>query len=252
MTSLKYILIILLLVLAQSLRSQDIVKIGPAKTKVVFQSDKKIFPCKWRNEELNPEVIALDSTEIPRMLVILEKGLGKYPPKLIKRNLKNIYVLNSIFFSGIDYGGTYYRKRVYISNNGIENGYTDSYLERSFHHEFSSVLLKRHIKYFDKEGWVNANADDFSYGEGGKEALLTNETDKWLNPILYQDGFLNIYSLAAYEEDFNCFAEYIFTNDPGFWAAWESSEAIRKKTEILIQFYNRLNPIFTLEYFRGL
>ena len=99
---------------------------------------------------------------------------------------------------------------------------------------------------------MHANPEGFSYGDGGIAALRTNETSLHLDPGLFEKGFLNQYSLASFEEDWNCFAEYIFMNDPGFWEAWEENEAIREKTAILIGFYNALNPVFTLEYFKGL
>lgn len=237
---------------AAGLYAQDAIPAGPAGTKVIYHPEKRMFPCKWRKKWINPEVIRLDTAEIQRMHAILDRSLGKYPSKLLKKNLRTIYVLKSMFFYGLEYGGTYYKRKVYISNNGIENGYSDAYLEGSFHHEFSSVLLNRHPRSFDKDSWQASCPPGFVYGNGGREALSMNATNLNLDSALFRDGFLNEYSLASPEEDFNCFAEYIFRNDPGFWRAWESSESIRRKTEILIRFYHHLDPIFTLEYFRGL
>jgi len=234
------------------LHSQDGIAAGPDGTKVFYQPEKRMFPCKWRKKRINPEVIRLDTAEIQRMQAILDRSLGKYPSKLLNKNLKAIYVLKSMFFYGLEYGGTYYKRKVYLSNNGIANGYSDAYLEGSFHHEFSSVLLNRHSRSFDKESWQASNPAEFVYGNGGREALSKNATGLSLDSALFRDGFLNEYSLASLEEDFNCFAEYIFRNDPGFWQAWEISEAIRRKTDIFKNFYNRLDPIFTIEYFKDL
>ena len=248
----RYILFILLLVIVQAVKSQDVLFLGPAETKVVFQADGKIFPCKWKNKRINPEFLPLEDQEVLRTKLVLQTSLDKYPPALLKRNLKVIYVAKSIFFYGLEYGGTYFKRKIYLANNGAENGYTDAYLEGSFHHEFSSVLLKRHTRFFDNDSWQATNPLDFVYGNGGREALRMNATGLDLDSVLYTDGFLNEYSLASLEEDFNCYAEYIFRNDPGFWQAWESSEAVRRKTEILVSFYNRMDPVFTLEFFRSL
>jgi hypothetical protein len=225
---------------------------GPDDTPVSYQVSKKSFPCKWRKKRISPEYSQLADEEIPRMQSILDSALHKYPSDLLERNLKKIYVVKTLSFFGLDYGGTYYKKDIYISNNGIEKGFTDAYLEGTFHHEFSSILLKRHVTRVQKQNWKQTNPEGFSYGNGGVEALRSNETGLHLEYSLFEKGFLNQYSLASLEEDWNCYAEYIFVNDPGFWEAWEEYEAIRKKTAILIGFYNALDPMFTLEYFRGL
>jgi len=234
------------------MQAQEVLLLGPAGTKVVFQTGKKIFPCKWRNKKINPEFIPLAQNEIHRTHLVLEASLDKYPAELLEKNLKNIYALQRMFFFGLEYGGTYYKRNVYIANGGLENGYSNTYLEGTFHHEFSSVLLKRHRRHFDLDAWQAANSPEFSYRNGGKEALILNETDLGLDSNLFHRGFLNQYSLASFEEDFNCFAEYIFLNDPGFWQAWEQHEAIRKKTALLISFYHELNSRFTIDYFRKL
>jgi hypothetical protein len=114
------------------------------------------------------------------------------------------------------------------------------------------VLLKRHSRYFDKKAWLAINVGGLEYGTGGLAALQTGNTSLELDSTLYVHGFLNKYSMASVEEDFNCYAEFLFLPDQGFWQAWEESDAVRKKTDIIIQFYHQLDPIFTLDYFRKL
>jgi hypothetical protein len=234
------------------LNAQEFSNAGPDATPVEYKAAKRNFPCKWRKKHVNPEYTELADEERLRTHLILDTALYKYPAKLLDDNLKKIYVFKTLRFFGLDYGGTYYKKEVYISNNGIQNGFTSAYLEGTFHHEFSSILLKRHATRSHKQSWMQSNPEGFSYGKGGVEALRSNETGLHLEDSLFGQGFLNEYSLASFEEDWNCYAEYIFVNDPGFWQAWEEYEAIREKTAILIGFYNALDPVFTLEYFKGL
>lgn len=153
-------------------------------------------------------------------------------------------------FFGLEYGGTYHKRSLYITDNGIEKGYTDAYIEGTIHHEFSSIILKRYSKLFDEDAWIAANPVGFTYGDGGVEALKTEFTSLKLDSSLYIKGFLNEYSLASIEEDFNCYAEFLFISDKEFWLAWRQSEAVRVKTEILIKLYQQIDPVFTLEYFR--
>jgi hypothetical protein len=224
-----------------------------AGTIVCFPLDEDIFPKTWENDQINPQITALEEESQVRVKLILGNAFDKYPPKLLRKNLKKVYVLKTLSFFGLpSYGGTYNRRDIYITDNGISNGYTDKYIEGSFHHEFSSVLMKRHSKHLDVEAWNASKPAGFIYGEGGKEALMTGNTSLFLDSSLIVNGFLNEYSLASMEEDFNCYAENLFLSDDEFWEAWEQSEAVRRKTEIIIDFYNSLNSVFTLQYFRDL
>ncbi|MEJ2006307.1 MAG: hypothetical protein P8X57_15395, partial [Cyclobacteriaceae bacterium] len=135
---------------------------------------------------------------------------------------------------------------------GEDKGYTDKFIEGTFHHEFSSILLKRHTRHFDRKAWRAANPPEFSYGKGGIEALKTENTSLELDSNLFASGFLNRYSLASVEEDINCYTEYLFVGDEDFWRAWEKSEAIKKKTAIIIDFFHQLDQHYSLEYFQNL
>lgn len=236
--------------LFQNVIAQNYSRIGPSDTKVYFDSGKKIFPRTWRNKKINPIATPVSLSEQARLFGIAQTGLQKYPANLLKQNLKKLYFLKTLMFFGLEYGGTYNKRSLYVTDNGIEKGYTDAYIEGTIHHEFSSIILKRYIKLFDEEAWIAANPTGFTYGDGGVEALKTEFTSLKLDSTLYIKGFLNEYSLASIEEDFNCYAEFLFISDKEFWLAWEQSEAVRVKTEILISFYNRIDPFFTLEYFR--
>ena len=243
---------IILLMSTTGILAQEIVKADHSGTKICFVADKKIFPRSWRNDKTAPHARAIKQEAWPHLISIINIALNKYPEKVTRKNLKKVYILRTMMFFGLDFGGTYHKKKVYLTSNGIENGYTDQYIKGTFHHEFSSVLLKRHRKYFDEDAWHAINPPTFKYGDGGKAALQTAKANTKLNNSLYQSGFLNEYSLASMEEDFNCYAEFMFLSDDGFWQAWEQSETIRRKTNIMIKFYHKLNPVFTLEYFKKL
>ncbi|MDT8392418.1 MAG: hypothetical protein RQ761_01145 [Bacteroidales bacterium] len=249
----KAILAGLLLTLALSfIQAQDVYSLGPADTETIYPSDTRIFPCKWRKKKTAPAISGIHLQEISRTNQALEIALNKYPVTLLEKNLKKIYIVSTMRFFNLDYGGTYFRKNVYITNNGIENGYTQKYIEGTFHHEFSSILLIRHKKHFDVKAWHKANPEGFNYGKGGLEALKTENASVELDSSLFHMGFLSRYSLASVEEDFNCYAEYLFLSDHAFWKAWDEHEAIRAKTNIIIAFFSSLNPVFSFVYFKDI
>ncbi len=245
-----WLLLILLCCFAATDTFAQEYRIGSSETRLVFKADKKIFPCKWRRKRVQASASPIKQEEIQRSRDAMERALSRYPRSLITENLDVIYMVRSMKFFGLDYGGTYFRKRIYLANDGVKNGYTDAYLEGKFHHEFSSILLKANANKFDKKAWKQNLPEDFRYGKGGREALKTEHTSLQLEPALYSSGFLNVYSKASLEEDFNCYAENLFLSDEAFWLAWEESEIIRNKTSIIIDFYRQLSPVFTLEYFR--
>lgn len=221
-------------------------------TLVEYPASTKVFPCKWRKKKTNATISPVSTDEIERSNEALLNALVKYPEYLLDEFLDGIYVFRTMSFFGLEYGGTYYKKNVFITNDGIDKGYTRAFIEGTFHHEFSSILLKRNRKFFDRQAWHEANPDDFKYGDGGIAALQTANASLKLDSTLFDMGFLNQYSLASEEEDFNCYAEYIFLSDAGFWMAWKNNEAVREKAAVIIAFFGRLDPQYTLEYFKTL
>ena len=70
------------------------------------------------------------------------------------------------------------------------------------------------------------------------------------NAYLLNKGYLAAYSLSNWENDFNMYAEYIFSGDPQFWNLVDDYPLIKEKTKLVIDFYQQLHPVFTENYFR--
>src|ERR1700741_38275 len=171
----KILLLFFLFVVPWSVFSQSVTdpRTGIA---IVFTEEENMFPASWYGDEISGKGLSLDTAEYARSEKMILKALSKYPVKVITNNLKKIYVLHSIQFYAQTFGGTNSNDVVYVGNKGVQMGYTDEYLEQTFHHEFSSVLLRKHPSYFDEEKWKAANSKDFSYGAGGVEALKSGES----------------------------------------------------------------------------
>ena len=113
---------------------------------IFFKIDKEAFPKSWETEEISAKGTSLDKIEIDRSLKVIIKALSKYPIELVKENIAKIYILKSIEFYGQEFGATNSNDVIYIANNGELLGYSDFYIEKSFHHEFSSILLRNYPK----------------------------------------------------------------------------------------------------------
>jgi len=219
---------------------------------IVFDTEPRMFPSNWYCKRIHAEAVSLPKTYRAQAMDILNRAIAKYPEEVLFAYLKKVYVMQSMNFFGVPYGGTNAREMVYLAYENSSPGFSAEYLEGVFHHEFSSVLLRKFQKEFDEEGWLKANPSGFRYGEGGVQAIKNGEASMEYDLDLHPSGFLNKYSLSAREEDFNVFAQNLFSGGLPFWNIVDTYPSIREKTSLMIRFYHRIDPVFTEEYFRAL
>ncbi|MBA7584480.1 hypothetical protein ES708_26435 [subsurface metagenome] len=219
---------------------------------IVFTVDDDIFPGSWYEPDINARAESLAEDEIERSKKIAIYALNKYPVKVLKENLGKLYILKSMNFYGVDYGGTNDEKyRVYITSNGIDMGYTALFIEKEFHHEFSSILFKK----FEESEWRQINPADFVYFDeqtGGSGAIREGRASQEFDTKMHEAGFLYEYAQSTLENDFNSFAENIFVNDGDLFKLVEEYEKLSLKLDLIVDFYSSINPRFTLEYFKGI
>ncbi len=220
------------------------------RTEVYFCSTDKMFPHNWYNKKINPRAAPLDALERERMINILDRAFSKYPDHILKDNLNRVYAVKSLTFYDVPYGGTNSGNTVYLADYSSSHASSDHFLEGVFHHEFSSILMRSCVSFFDEKEWKKNNPAGFLYGKGGVNAILNGEASLAFDPSLFDQGFLNKYSQSALEEDINVFAQNLFTGGSGFWSIADEYPRIRKKAGLLIAFYHRIDPVFTEDYFR--
>jgi hypothetical protein len=219
---------------------------------ISFNYTNAIFPDYWQTAPINAKAETISIDEMKRCINIVTTGLNKYPLKVLQHDLKIVYFLKSMQFYDLGYGGTNYDDALYITNEGIDSGYTDLYLEQTFHHEYSSILYRNHPSFFDETSWRTANFPGFKYTdpENGVGAIRNDESSLDFDTALCRKGFLTQYSLSGLENDMNTFAENLFSPAEGFWKIVEQYPGISRKVNILINFYNRIDSGFTATYFK--
>ena len=222
--------------------------------KVEFDYSLSIFPSSWQVAPINARAENMPRAEIVRTKTVIADALNKYPLSVLKQELTGVYFVRTMRFYDVAYGGTNSENSVYISNDGVKMGYTSSYIEQTFHHEFSSILLRNHPLYLDTSEWKKANNPGFDYNdpENGVGSIRKNQSSQELDTLLTLQGFLTQYSLSSLENDVNTFAQNIFCPSPDFWQITEKYPRVRRKVKLLIAFYNHINPIFTEDYFKKL
>jgi hypothetical protein len=188
-----------------------------------------------------------------RYPALLQKAFDKYPIEVIRKYLNAIYFVNDIDANGLKFGGTYdpFRKIIYLVDNGGKN---DDQAIRTFHHEFSSMLLKSHSFWVDP--WTNHHPKDFKYlleiYKSWKALEQEVDISKEGTEQDYEKGFMRIYGQTNFEDDFNEYSAMIFTYPDKFKKIMYQYPRVRGKFKIWLEFYQKIDPIFTEKYLFGL
>ena len=208
-----------------------------------------MFPNSWYESPIDGNAKSLHPDRYEHSFSIINKAMSKYPKGFLENYIKKVYVLDELNFYGVSYGGTNSDDAVYIVNQGYDMGYTDVFLEQTFHHEFSSILFRNYPQYFNNREWTKNNKG-FTYGSGGVNAIIDGSASTELSYQYAKMGVLCQYAKSDIEEDFNTFAEQLFLSSDSFWDMVNSFPALNNKLKIIVRFYYKINSKFTEEYFR--
>ncbi len=224
------------------------VKVGTVE--VHSSVEDGMFPESWRSGDIDAKATPIAFMEIGRSVRLVKKALAKYPAPMLEANLKRIYLVQELIFYGVPYGATNSLDTLYLCNEGVNKGFTDSYVEGSVYHEFSSILLRNYPELWSETAWTAANPKGFFYLGNGTDAVRIGATSLDLDPKLFAQGFLTTYSKASVEDDFNVMSENLFQGDSAFWKAVEAHPALKTKCTLAVRFYEKLDPQFIESWFR--
>jgi hypothetical protein len=217
-----------------------------------FQVSRDVFPAEWL--EGDPQFVygPVPTGERERTVRLVREAMDAYPKHLIKNNLDIVYGFGELGFGGYDYGGTYTYGTLYIVNAGRKKGFTDHWVRGTFHHELSSVLYYNNPGLLDEKEWNKANGEAFEYQFESGEEYSDYDDDQTYKVEHHELGFLSAYGKTSLEEDFNTFAEALFSGEYRFWRIVDEHPRVARKARLVIAFYNELEPSFTEEFFRAL
>lgn len=236
------------------------VALAGAEEWIEFPEDDSFLPRSWIEDPIQAEVEPLDESLVSDARQILERGLAKYPEEVLESFLGGVYVVGSLRFYDVGYGGTYMAnsKRIVLVYRG---SFDPRGFEQRFHHEFSSILLKKNEESFDEERWRAGNISGFVYRAPGvieQQSGDRSEATKVLaaeqkrtggsgsslltvHAELMVEGFLTHYNRVSIEQDLNETAAHLFTNAK-LWDYCRHFPRIDQKVHVLIDFYRRIHP----------
>jgi len=218
--------------------------------KIVYTIDDDFGPILLGGEHAHFNVAEpIDTRVLARFPTLLEKAFAKYPVQVIKEYLSAIYFAKALEYDGLRYAGSYdpFRKIVYLVDDGNDS---DEYSIGTFHHEFSSLLLKSHTFYLNP--WFEQNPEGFKYSmektSNIKEIYGVSQEGEASD---YNLGFVDAYCRISFENDFNEYSRMIFMQPQKFKRIIAQYPHVRRKFEIWLDFYHMIDPIFTEEYLLG-
>ena len=216
---------------------------------IVDRAASDIFPESWLTAKISAKAEPLGKEEQQRSREIADKALAKYPAAVLGRNLKKLYMVGRLEYSGVAAGGSNSKSDVYVAGKGK---FSPEDIEKNVHAEFSSILLRNFPNHLDQAAWQKINPADFSYRGTGVQAIRNKQASLSLSDALHEEGFLNEYAKASIEEDFNSYAARLFMGHAALWRAIEKYPKVKAKADLTIAFYGQMDASFTKEFFLSL
>lgn len=182
--------------------------------------------------------------EYERYLIILKRELSIYPAGYIpKAGIKKIVLGRDLSFDS-EYRGAIpdpYRSILYLSVNGAYDESDETYLIHVIHHEIHHMLEYAVWKnmYFNWVEWERLNPEGFSYGKRDfKYASAEADYYSVTHPL---NGFLNLYSMTAGEEDRCELAAFLLTRRGAktLTRYLKNDSILRRKATFISDFINR-------------
>ncbi len=180
---------------------------------------------------------------------ILQTAFEKYPIDVIKNYLEVIQFVGNIEEDGnLSYCGTYdpFRRIIYLVDNGTMD---DGNAMATFHHEFSSLLLKSHS--FFVNPWTDHNPKNFEYFGDIYDDYATMKKKLEVITDYYEKGMVTNYGLSNFDNDFSEYSAMIFTYPQKFKKIMDRYPRVRGKFLVWLEFYQKIDPIFTESYLLG-
>lgn len=171
------------------------------------------------------------NTEYISLTII--RFISSYPKQIIEKYLQNIYLLSDFYCDDMQLGGTCSDKSIYMT---VYSYTSTKWLSEALHHEFSSILWRHNMSYMSKAniGMISGYA---SYDENSLKDCLNKEGCRTETDSLLKQGFLLSYGKTNIENDFNVYAEYLFTNKQHLETLAKKYPLVNQKLKLFKKFY---------------
>lgn len=183
------------------------------------------------------EVTRADDAVAAVALEGIERSLRQYPAGFVAKLIHAIFIGLDVRVNGVEAGGTVGPAWVILAapaRLGREGIYATSYI--GVHHELSSFVFRG--KPETAQLWAKFAPSGWQYQHDTAAILaLANATDPEPGT-----GFLSAYGSSDPENDFNVYAEKMFTEPQRVAKLAREHELVRKKLAFVIGSYTAIDP----------
>jgi hypothetical protein len=199
---------------------------------------------KIRDGESTVQLSPVNDAQYLAYLKVVQKALLKYPPAPIKKHLKDLYIGGPYQENDAVITGMYEGNKIYLFYNHEFGNNSSLFLEQTFHHELSSILIQNYD--FPAFDWLKLNPKDFNY------IINPVKIDAYMNSIdsyeadeaALKEGLVSRYGKVNAENDINTYAELVFTQPEEMKMFIKKYPVVMKKYQMLKQFYLSISPEF--------
>lgn len=175
--------------------------------------------------------------EVPPALDGTEAALRVYPFQFVAGLCRAIFICGSLTLDGAPAGGTYGRAWIILSaRNPAGAAGTYETARMGVHHELSSFIWHRLPAL--RAGWTALLPAGWTPVQNNADALGASAEQSGPR----DDGFLSAYGVTNAENDFNVYAETIFTQPDRLLTIARNNVVVARKTALLMAAYVLVDP----------
>ena len=211
-----------------------------ARYGIEIEFDDLEFPVDWMH--LNPQWAPVPLSDRYQSLEHLETDLARYDPAFLGLHLTRLFVFRSLSFDGHSFGGTNDHRARWLYLHDAWLGDAGHDYAMGFHHELSSILLKRHPAWFPEQQWRAANGAGFHYAfsTSTKENIASGRTNMRTDRESSRAGFVSEYGQLSLEDDFNTYAQYWIAKPSKLGEIGRRHPQVAQKMELVAGFYRHV------------
>jgi len=172
---------------------------------------------------------------IERSTPSIYRFLNSYDKEFLKKHLKRIYLFENLKYLNVDVGGLSDGNDIWVCLDNYTSPLEEVYA-RIIHHEFSSNIYKS-VPFYKRLSWKNLGVGYDTSMEFLKKCLQNHSFAIQVTEYLLQNGFLKNYSRTNDENDFNVYAETLYSSPFTLKALSKKYHLIKIKLQKVKEFY---------------
>jgi hypothetical protein len=206
-----------------------------------YDGPETFFVAPWTSRDAvrpNDVMTRVDLDKVPVALDGIEQALAVYPPGFVATRCKAVFICGSLTLDGARAGGTYGPAWIVLVARLSFDFSIYATALFGIHHELSSLVW--HTRLDLPSRWHTLLPVGYSGARDNAEALKAaasgdDDVDR---------GFLSPYGATSVENDFNVYAEVVFTDAARVKALAGTHPVIAQKLALLMDAYTSLDSRF--------